>query len=294
MREPTPIEATLRLARRQFVLGALTVALVVAAVAVLATAFAGPGGVGGFYGFGSATNDEPAPRLVVLGTGQAVAPAETAALQLLLVSAGAYNPGVGATVPGATPGAGEFGWMTPIRDAAISAGALAEDVTVVRSPALAGSVFDSGEGETARLDVWIAHADLDRLNAVVAAVGETADENSMILTQVGASYGLADCASLARQAREVATADARARAIAQAAELGGRVGNLLLAEDIPAALQASGMPADSTGCLVPPDTYSAFEAPNVGASLPAFDPVTPPVAVAVARVGLTFSLDDVS
>jgi len=290
VRESTPSDATLRLARRQFVLGALTVALVVAAVAVLAAAFAGPGGVGGF---GSAGGGDPSPRLVVTGTGQATAPAETADLQLLLVSGG-YNPGVRPSVPGGTPIAGDFGWMTPARDAAISAGAAAADVTVVRSPALAGNVFNSGEGETARLDVRLAPADLERLNAVVAAVGETADENNMILTQVGASFGLADCAALARQARMAATADARARATAQAEELGVRIGDLVLAEDVPAALQASGLPAETTGCLVPQDTYSAFEAPNVGVSFPAFDPVVPPQAVAVARVGLTFTLDDAS
>ena len=274
-------------ARRQFLLGALTVTLLLAAVAVLTLALIGDGG-DALLDRDSAPPNRP--TLVVTGLGEARAPADRAVLQLLLVKEDQFSS-ARVPVPGATPGSVEDVGLTDVITAIVNQGVPRDAITVVVSPAVSGVIFGPSDAETLRIDVTIPAPGLDGLNAIVRAA-DAATDTELQLTQVGAEYSLSDCRPVARQAREQATTDARRRAAEQATVLDGTLGDLIMVTDIVPDILPSGRLPEADGCLVSPDTASVFEGASVGVTVPAFDPIVAPEVRAVARVTLTFDLQE--
>lgn len=269
--------------------------MAMAVVGLASLAAVALGGNDGFFfrgGSGGGSTSAPPPSVVAIGVGHASAPAETAYLQLL-IGPGVYDGQivVGASSPGATPGAAEREAVEPLIQAIRTGGVADTDLQVLVSPALNSGYFGpSNAPNGVRIEATIHAPTLDRLNEMVNAAGQAAGANGQALLQIGVAYAVADCGILEREARGRAIADARAHAQQQAELLNRPLGPLLLSSDIapsPVPDAPSGAPA---GCqAVAPVTAGSSPFSN-GVTLPPFNPGAAAEARSTVQTSLTFAL----
>jgi uncharacterized protein YggE len=285
----------LRSGGRQVLLGVVVVLAAVVAFALLTEALSDGSG-GTVYlaqvqapGAGPGTVGEPS--LAVTGWGRASAPADSAALQFLVVFGEGFVDGVSAPDPEATPGAAEREAMNPIVSALIGAGVPAERIVVTSSPALGSLNFGPGGPTGVRVDVALDRPNLERLNALIGVAGQAARGEGLTLQEVGVAYAVADCAAVADRAWQLAVEDGRARAARQAVQLGVDLGEVLLASEIPDAA-ARTVRTDGGGCAtVDTGRDNAFGSTAVGITVPPFDPTAPAEVEVVARVTVAFAIE---
>ncbi len=202
--------------------------------------------------------DAPAPSstVSVVGYGEASTPAESAIIQLT-VSGDPYGPPP-VPRPGATPGAEEREAIQPIIAALVDAGLHEEEIEILVGP-FVGETFSAYGPALAVLRFSLESPDLARISELVdAATSGAADEGLTI----GGLYEVADCEALEREARDSATAHARANADVQAELLGVEIGEVIGSQDIPAEIVSSpvyyeAIPADQ-GCS-PPRQYRPLD-----------------------------------
>lgn len=297
MRSATMLDATRRLASRELMLGGFTFLMAVVGLAALAAvAIAGTSGALDRAGAqGGAGGGAGRPSLVVVGDGEARAPAETATLQLVLGPSpfqDQFVTGGGDGAGNGEPGAEERASADPIVAALQGRGVAPADIRVVVSPALFTGYYGPGGGLFGvRLDVTVRQPSLETLNGLVNTAAAAALENNRGVAAVGVAYAVADCAEIERQARERAIAAARARAEAQAGLLGAPLGALVVTSDEPLGGD-DGEPVPVGACSPPVAGPSSPFGDQGNLSVPAFDPAAPAEASARVRVSMTFALDE--
>jgi uncharacterized protein YggE len=279
---------------RPLLLGIVSVAFAMVGLALLAEAMSSDGGTVYLASVNTGSRTRGAePSLDVTGYGVARAPAEQAVIQLLIVRDVPYgSDGSAAAAGSGTPtpsGSRDRGSLAPVINAIAGAGINEADIRVVTSPSLISVCTSYSRCSSARIDVTVAKPQLDRLNAIVNAAGKAAADAGMSVQDVGVGYSVADCRPLSRAAREIATADAQARAQEQAEVLGVTLGKLLVSSEA-----APAEPRDETGCAVfPPGFGDSWWTPgSVGLTVPAFDPAAPPEASVTVQVTLVYAIEE--
>lgn len=282
---------------RPILLALVVVGLAMAGLALLAEAMSGGGGTVYLANINSGSNRTIAqPNIEVVGYGVAKGPAERAILQMLIVRdqpfAESAQPtqAVSGTSGTTTPTAGSSrGSMTPVIDALLIAGVAEEQIQVVSSPSLIAACTNSNRCSSTRIDVTVEQPTREFLNSVVNAVGQEVAQAGMTLHDVGVGYTVADCSALTRQARELATNDAKTRASQQAEVLGVTLGQLLVSSEL-----APDLPRDATGCPALPSGYadSWWTTGSSGLTVPSFDPAALPEAAVTVQVALAYAIAD--
>lgn len=259
--------------------GALLVGLAVVGLAGGASAAqaAGPGG----YGPGYQLVPGDRPSVVVLGGGEASAPAESGRLQLVVRAVDPFAGFAGGELapsgPAGQPPPLSEEQVQPIVDALVEAGASAEAVGISVSPAFGGG-FGSG---SAQILIDLDGRELRRIEALVEAASTAAANAGLYVESVGAGFQIERCAELIAEARGRAAEDGRERAAAIADALDVELGGLLLASEVPGYNDGSGF-----GCSAaapPPVPYGALY-------LPPFDPAAVPAVVVSVQLNLAYEM----
>lgn len=246
----------------------------------------------------SAVAQGPSEGIQATGIGVASAPAQTAHLQILLGSSGAFGMGSMEmmVVPSGTPSvdmaqAGPMGMMGlseeqlgPVIEVIAGAG-IGADAMVVTVPS-SNQFFGPGGPETAEIRATIDQPQGDDLANLVAAIHAAAPNSGLAVLHVGVRYDAADCAALTQQAREAAIADANQRAEGLAQGLGMTLGELVQASESPYF-----GPTGADSCA-PAGTQSDFGPYGPGTD-PAFDPSATEASVTV-QVTLTYAIEPVA
>jgi hypothetical protein len=278
---------------RPILFAIVVVALAMVGLALLAEAMSGGGGtvyLAQIEPGGAATGR---PSLVAVGYGQATVPAERADVQLMFTDLDSYYRGEpsSAPTPGATPGAAERAAAEPIVKAIVATGVPAEQVDVVTSPTLGFTLTGPSSSLAFRIDVTVDQPELTMLAALVDTAGQTGLEHGFQLVQAGAAYRVADCAAVRDRAWEAALAESRRRAAAQATLLGVALGDLLVSQEEPAAIEGgASVRSQVVACGVddPPPTLSYGMSAVL--SIPPFDPTAPAEVVVAVRLRLAYEI----
>lgn len=212
-----------RLPVRQLMLGIVVVGLAMVGLALFAEAMASDGGTVYLAKFTSSGSSQTiGPSLEATGYGRASAPAERATVQVLLIRDipyGGDGQSGSSSSSSSSDGSGRRGRsasLSAIISALESEGVSEDAITIVTSPSLISVCNNYSRCSSARLDVTVEQPTIERLNAIVDSIGRTAISSGMVVHDVGVGYSVSDCRALTRQARELATADAKARAQEQA------------------------------------------------------------------------------
>jgi uncharacterized protein YggE len=229
--------------------------------------------------------------ITTTGYGEASTPAESARMEFLIISQDAFYGGPPqAPEVEATPGAMARETVAPIADAIEASGA-AESVEVV----IPLTTDFYSQAPLARIDITVPNPDLDGLTSLVNDVTQAAAGERLLVGYVGAQFETSDCATLERNAREAALADARSRADIQADLLGVSLGEVVAVADLDtsgvAALQYGVPVASASNCdaVAAGSSVGQF---SPGASLPRFDPTSDSGEVEVYRqLQVTFAID---
>ena len=227
--------------------------------------------------------------ITVVGYGEASAPAETAELQILVSEVNFGGPV--SPSPDAVPGQAEREAVGPLVEALVGVGIAEDDISIVVSPVLNQFFGPSGPG-VARVDVTVDEPTRERIDELLSLAVVGAAEENLVIGQVGAGYGVADCAALERGAREAAFADAEERADLQAEVMGLTRGDAVASSDVPAG-SASFDPylgprfAGDGACA--PATQEL--ATGAAVSFPSYDPTGDPEVSVYAQVAVTFAVD---
>ncbi len=290
MRTTPHTSRSFRFPIRQVLLGIVAVGFAMVGLALLAEAMASDGGTVYLAKFTSgSSNPTVGPSLEATGYGRASAPAERATVQLLVIRDLPYGSDgtASSSSASATPAARDRSTLSPIIDALESAGVSEEAVSIVTSPSLISVCNNYSRCSSARIDVTVEKPTIEQLNAIVDAAGKAAISGGMVLHDVGVGYSIADCRALTRQARELAVADAKARAEDQAQILGVTLGRLIVSSE-----PGPERPRDATGCEVYNATFgdSWWTPGSVGLTVPAFDPNAPAEASVSVEVTLVYAI----
>ena len=227
--------------------------------------------------------------ITVIGFGEASAPAESVDLQILVSSVNFGGPV--SPDPDAIPGEAERKSVGPLVEGLVAAGIAEDDISIIVSPVLNQFYGPSGPG-VARVDVTVDEPTLERIDELLSAAVVGAAEENLIVGQVGAGYGVADCAALELGAREAAFADAQNRADLQAEVMGVARGAAVSSVDLPVGAASFdpylGLRSTGEGACAP-----ATAGVSVGAavSLPSYDPTSDPEVSVYAQVSVTFAID---
>ena len=129
-----------------------------------------------------------------------------------------------------------------------------------------------------------------RIMELLDAATGAATDAGLYVNMTSAFYGVADCASLERAAREDAIADARDQATTQAELLDLSLGNVIASRDDPYAAMAyggmySGVPLVNA-CTLGTIDGSASSIYNA----PSFDPSVEPAVTVTMSLELTFEI----
>lgn len=237
----------------------------------------------------SAQDAAPLPSVVsVIGYGEASAPAETATIQLVITDSNYSGPPI--AQPGGTPGARERESVAGVVAALVEAGIAEEDIEVFVGP----SVSFFGQAR-AILQLSVDAPESARINELLDASAIAAADESLLVGQVNARFGIEDCNGLISQAREAAIADARIQAEVQAELLGVTIGDVTSSIDLPTTEETDPGYFGYFGSFRPGSTCSPDVASGQGAGLfgaPVFDPSQEPNVTAYSRIGLTFRIED--
>lgn len=239
-----------------------------------------------------AQTSSPGPGITVIGYGESTAPAETAEIQLI-VAQEEYGP-PRAPDPNATPGVQERQAVEPVVESLQAAGIAAESIEVVVGPAISTFYGPGGRG-IARVDVRVDVPTQERIVELIDAATVGAARNSQVLGLVGVGFGVSDCATLEREAREAALADAWSRAEMQAELMGLALGQPISSSDIPPT--QPGHFNTYYGLYAPTQTACApaVHVPTGGSpvTLPTFDPTLVAEVNVYAQVSVTFAAEEV-
>jgi uncharacterized protein YggE len=294
MRNAPAVKAPIRLPFRPILLAVVVVGLAMAGLALLAEAMSGGGGTVYLANINSGSKGAVAQPIVeVVGYGVASAPAERALVQLLIVRDSPFGDDAQPTATGTASTTPEPGRsrnsLAPLIDSLMAIGVNEEDVYVLTSPSLISVCNNYSRCSSARLDVIVDQPTLDRINAIVNALGTEAAQSGMTVQDVGVGYSVADCTALTRKARELATTDAKKRADDQAEVLGVSLGKLLVSSE-----EAPASPRDATGCSIYQSTFgdSWWTAGSSGLTVPVFNPSAPAEATVTVEVSLAYAIAD--
>jgi len=231
------------------------------------------------------------PGITVLGAGQASVPAETATVILMLASDAYYygEPVKGEVPAPATPSASAEEAAAPVIDALVAVGVPEADIELISNPFVAG--YGPYPGPTTFTLVFtLADPTSAGIAELLTAALAAASEGGLYPNMMSALYGVADCASLQREARSAAIADAREQATVQAELLGVSLGDVIASrDDTYGAIAYSGMYGGATqynSCTL----RSGFDPMTAIYSAPAFDPSLEPTVTVSAYVELTFAI----
>ncbi len=234
---------------------------------------------------------QEAAGITTIGYGMASAPAESATLEFLIIDEQSFYGGPPQAAPvEATPGAMVRETVAPITEV-IEGNDAVERVDV--SVPLITELYS--QAALARIEVSVVEPDLVGLTNLIADVVRAASSERLLIGYVGARFETSDCATLERDAREAALADAQGRAGIQAGLLGFGLGEVVASAD----LDTSGIAAQVYGPLVAPASNcdavasaSSASQYSPGASLPRFDPTSDSGEVEVHRqVRVTFAIE---
>lgn len=234
-------------------------------------------GQAGPYGSQALSVDQPG--IVVLGSGEASAPAESGTLQLILRAVApqgdqASDVAAPALGPSGQPPALTENQVQPVVDALTAAGVSNRSVKVLISPSFGGP-FGPG---AAQVLVTLTQDKLKLASDLITAASETAGQNGLNLESVGAGFEVADCDTLIREARQAAATDARARAEALAEVMKLELGEILLVSETPSY-------GDGSSCSTP--------FPGSGGNttyFPSFDPSTKPEVKVYSQLNVTYAI----
>lgn len=272
------------------------------------------------------------PSIVVTGSGEASAPAETAHLQLIVsrgygpmmegsvaVSSGSVVVEHGTPVAGegppqvepaeapppAEPGTIEQGTvemaslprltaddLAPIVDALVAVQVERDAIEVF--VASTGAEFGPDGGGVGRIDATIEGPNREAVEAILDAVDRATTDAGLALHNVGIEYLIAECSPLLREARGDAIANARDQAAEMADLLGVALGEMLQAYDYGAAF-GPGPVLDDRGCSSDSDNYGSGSigfGPGLEVTIPAYDPAIPIEANVYAAITMTFVIGD--
>ena len=217
-----------------------------------------------------------------VGYGTASAPAETATVRFSVIDYN-YNPAAAQLSDEQVRTT-----IQPVIDALVDAGVPEGTMEIIVGPRLVEMTKYEGPA-LALLRLEIADPTADRVGEIIAAATTGATAARLSLGTTGVLYGIADCATLDRQAREAAIADARSRAETQADLLGIELGEVVGSRDLPIASQTINGPygpiTAGTSCT-PPMPPVSFGASN----LPPFDPTAEATVTIYAQVELTWEV----
>ncbi len=234
---------------------------------------------------GAHAQDTPQVGITVTGVGEASAPADTAELQLLLVTADFFGGPPEEFEPDATPAApGDMeASLATVVEAIVAEGVDESAIAVVLSPT-SGDRFGRGDGSVGRIDLTVAEPTRDGLNSLLAAADAAAMEHGLMLTQVGVAFDLEDCAAVEREARLAAIEDAQARAEVHAELLGVQIGPVTASSDSPYFGLIGPAPCGFSG-----SSYSS-EGYGIPVTLPSYDPGAEPEVEVYVLLNLTFAI----
>ncbi len=229
--------------------------------------------------------------VTITGSGMASGPAESASMEFLIVSQDAFYGGPPqAPEVEATPGAMARDTVRPIVDAIEASGAV-ESIEVV----IPLTTEFYSQSPLARIDVTVANPDLDGLTSLVNVVTQAAAGERLLVGYVGGHFETSGCATLERDAREAALADAQFRGGIQAELLGVGLGEVVATADVDTfsvealTYGAPVAPASNCDAVVSASSVGQF---SPGATLPRFDPTSDSGQVEIHRqVQVTFAID---
>lgn len=227
----------------------------------------------------------PTAGISVIGYGEASAPAEMATVQITITDGNFSGPPI--AQPGATPGARERESVAGAVAALVEAGIAEEDIEVFVGP----SVTFNSQAQ-AILQFPVDAPDNARINELVDASTVAAADESLVVGQVNARFGIEDCDGLISQAREAAISDAREQAEVQADLLGVTIGDVTGSADLPTTEETDfGYYGPFLlGSTCNPDIASGQGTGLFGA--PVYDPSREPEVTARSRIALTFGLEN--
>lgn len=223
----------------------------------------------GGYGVSAQLVPGDQPSIVVIGTGEASAPAKSATMQIV-VRAAMFDPA------SKTPPALTDEQAQPVIDALVAAG-IAEDAIEVNISQGFSGAFGLG---TAEIRVAIEQAELKMMPDLLAAV--TAPLEGLTVDAVNAAYEAADCAPLVRRARKAAAVDAEKQAEGLAEAVGLELGKILLVAQSPVY---AGVPGVGCTPLSP-----GFQAGGTGTYLSVYDPSAPPEVEVYAQLNIAYAI----
>lgn len=222
--------------------------------------------------------------ITVTGYGLASAPAETATLNLVFASGDEFGSPPSVPEVEATPGATARSTMEPIV-AAIEAHDFVESVEVIIPAPLSDRGYPS---TTARLDIEIAAPEQEGIIALINDAARAAGEERLVITYVGAWFGITDCQPLEQQARQAALDDAQRQAVVQAEIAGIELGVITATLDRQASVSQTpnyyGFVIAPGSSCDPPVPATTQISQGLGVISPLYDPVTQPPVVEVYRV----------
>lgn len=228
------------------------------------------------------------PALTVSGSGEAVAPADRAEVQLLISrepaefsrtsmesqggsSGSSSTSGVLRAVSEGTPVGGDDGLneatLAPILDALAEKGIARDEVELQLSP-LAVEPFGSRAG-SARFDFEVERPDPDAIGALIQAASDAAAGTGFVVEVAGVRYEVTDCAPLEEEAQREALANAQAAAVRLAGLLDVELGEVVAAN----SYRSSG--PDDEACGDRGGSYYDSGFGGLGVELPPFEPARP-------------------
>jgi uncharacterized protein YggE len=182
-----------------------------------------------------AQTSPPAPAgITVLGTGSASAPAETATI-ILNVGQGFYEDKMPQMPePSGTPRMTPQETVAPVVDALTAAGVPEGDIEILSNP-YSGDYGPAGGPVTSVIRFDLTAPTTEQISGLLDVAIPAATDAGLYVNMASAIYGVADCETLERQAREAAIADARQQAELQANLLDVTLGDLVASRDDPYA-----------------------------------------------------------
>lgn len=235
------------------------------------------------------TSPASLPGITVLGTGSASAPAETA-IVVLMLGQGFYEekmPPVES--PGGTPGVSMDEAVAPVIAALVDAGVPEADIEILTN-AYSGDYGPYGNPMTSTLRFDLTSPTTEQIAGILDAAVPAAIEAGLFVNMTGAIYGVADCATLERQAREASIANGRERASLQAELLGVSLGDVTASrDDIYGAMMYSGIYAGAVRTSSCSPGFSEQGTSALYGAAP-FDPNMPAEVTVMAYTELTFEI----
>ncbi len=228
------------------------------------------------------------PGISVTGFGRASAPAETATIAIMLGSGDYYkDPSMMETTP--TPSASPEEMVQPVIDALVNAGIPATDIEIIPDPS-AYYTSPYGAPMMVTLRFTIDNPSAQGIGDLLGAASSAATDAGLYVNMTSALYGVSDCASLTRGARESAIGHAREQATLQAELLNVGLGDVVASrDDLAGAMYYGGMYVSGqiNSCTMDITDGSMTSIYNA----PTFDPSAEPMVTMTAAVELTFEID---